>query len=95
MSSLAFVKEEKKKLIPAVTHVDGSARLQSVNFDSNPKFANLINAFYVLTNVPIILNTSFNENEPIVMRPEEAIDCLLRTDMDAVVINNFLIKKPI
>ena len=93
MSSLAFVKEKKKKLIPAVTHVDGTARLQSVNFESNPKFANLINAFYELTNVPIILNTSFNENEPIVMRPEEAIDCLLRTDMDAVVINNFLISR--
>ena len=93
MSSLAFVKEEKKKLIPAITHVDGTARLQSVNFNTNPRFACLINAFYKITNVPILLNTSFNENEPIVMKPEEAIDCLLRTDMDAVIINNFLIKK--
>ena len=93
MSSLAFVKEEKKKLIPAITHVDGTARLQSVNFNTNPRFAGLINAFYNITNVPILLNTSFNENEPIVMKPEEAIDCLLRTDMDAVIINNFLIKK--
>ena len=93
MSSLAFVKEEKKKIIPAITHIDGTARLQSVNFDTNPKFASLINAFYEITNVPILLNTSFNENEPIVMKPEEALDCLLRTDMDAIVINNFLIKK--
>jgi len=93
MSSLAFVKEEKKKLIPAITHIDGTARLQSVNFNTNPRFAGLINAFYNITNVPILLNTSFNENEPIVMKPEEAIDCLLRTDMDAVIINNFLIKK--
>ena len=93
MSSLAFVKEEKKKLIPAITHIDGTARLQSVNFNTNPRFACLINAFYKITNVPILLNTSFNENEPIVMKPEEAIDCLLRTDMDAVIINNFLIKK--
>ena len=93
MYSLAFVKEEKKKIIPAITHIDGTARLQSVNFDTNPKFASLINAFYKITNVPILLNTSFNENEPIVMKPEEAIECLLRTDMDAVIINNFLIKK--
>tara|TARA_Y100000389_G_scaffold120331_1_gene117585 strand:+ start:270 stop:1994 length:1725 start_codon:yes stop_codon:yes gene_type:complete len=93
MSSLAFVKEDKKKLIPAVTHIDGTARLQSVSFDANPRFAGLINAFYEITNVPILLNTSFNENEPIVMKPEEAISCLLRTDMDAVIINNFLIKK--
>jgi len=93
MSSLAFVKEKKKKLIPAITHVDGTARLQSVNFNTNPRFAGLIKAFYEITNVPILLNTSFNENEPIVMKPEEAIDCLLRTDMDAVIINNFLIKK--
>lgn len=93
MSSLAFVKKEKRELIPAVTHIDGTARLQSVNFETNPKFASLINTFYKITNVPILLNTSFNENEPIVMKPEEAIDCLLRTDMDAVIINNFLIKK--
>jgi carbamoyltransferase len=93
MSSLAFVKEKKKKIIPAITHIDGTARLQSVNFDTNPKFASLINAFYEITNVPILLNTSFNENEPIVMKPEEALNCLLRTDMDAIVINNFLIKK--
>lgn len=93
MSSLAFVKKEKRELIPAVTHIDGTGRLQSVNFETNPKFASLINTFYKITNVPILLNTSFNENEPIVMKPEEAIDCLLRTDMDAVIINNFLIKK--
>ncbi len=93
MSSLANVKKNKSKLIPAVTHIDGTARLQTVNFEINFRFAELLNAFYKLTNVPILLNTSFNENEPIVMKPEEAIDCILRTDMDAVFINNFIINK--
>ena len=93
MSSLAKVKEEKRKIIPAVTHFDNTARLQTVNEDYNFKFSKLLNYFYKLTNVPILLNTSFNENEPIVFKPEEALECILRTDMDAVFINNFLIKK--
>ena len=93
MSSLAQVKTNKKNLIPAVTHVDGTARFQSVDAKNNLKFSNLIESFFKLTKVPIILNTSFNENEPIVMKPSEAIDCLLRTDMDALFINNFLINK--
>ena len=93
MSSLAKVKKNKSKLIPAVTHIDGTARLQTVNSEINFRFAELLNAFYKLTNVPILLNTSFNENEPIVMKPEEAVDCILRTDMDAVFINNFIINK--
>jgi len=80
-------------LIPAVTHIDGTARFQTVDSNNNPKYANLIKQFYKLTGVPILLNTSFNENEPIVMSPNEAIDCLLRTDMDALFINNFLINK--
>ncbi len=93
MSSLATVKSNKQKLIPSVTHIDGTARLQTVNSNNNSKYANLISAFYLLTGVPILLNTSFNENEPIVMKPEESLDCLIRTDMDAVFINNYLIKK--
>ncbi len=93
MSSLTIVRKEKRKLIPAVTHFDYTARLQTVNEDYNSKFSNLLNYFFKLTNVPILLNTSFNENEPIVFKPEEALECILRTDMDAIFLNNFLIKK--
>ena len=93
MSSLAFVKSDKQKIIPSVTHIDGTARLQTVNSDNNSRYLNLINAFYILTGVPILLNTSFNENEPIVMKPEESLDCLIRTNMDAVFINNYLVTK--
>ena len=93
MSSVATVKMAKKKLIPAVIHIDNTARLQTVNSDFNKRYNDLIEEFYLLTGVPILLNTSFNENEPIVMKPEESIDCLLRTDMDALFINNFLINK--
>ena len=93
MSSITKVKFDKQKIIPAVTHVDNTARIQTVSFDSNFRYASLINEFYLLTNVPILLNTSFNENEPIVMKPEEALNCLIRTDMDAVFINNYLVKK--
>ncbi len=93
MSSLMTVKKEKQKIIPAVTHFDNTARLQTVNKEYNSKFSKLINAFYQLTNVPVLLNTSFNENEPIVFKPEEALDCILRTEMDAIFINKFLVKK--
>jgi carbamoyltransferase len=87
------LKKEKQKIIPAVTHFDNTARLQTVSSEYNLKFSKLINAFYKLTNVPVLLNTSFNENEPIVFKPEEALECILRTEMDAIFINNFLIKK--
>ena len=80
-------------IIPAVTHVDGTGRLQSVSKDSNPMYYSLIKEFYRKTNVPVLLNTSFNENEPIVNTPKEAIAVLLRTEMDALVVNNFLITK--
>ena len=93
MSSLATVRREKRKIIPAVTHFDNTARLQTVNDHYNSKYSNLLNHFYKLTNVPVLLNTSFNENEPIVFKPEEALECILRTDMDVIFINNFLIKK--
>jgi len=93
MSSLALVKKDKQDLIPAVTHIDGTARYQTVNKEMNPQFYGLLKSFFKLTNVPILLNTSFNENEPVVMKPDESLDCLLRTDMDAVFINNFLVKK--
>ena len=89
------VKEEKRSLIPAVTHINGSGRLQSVTPDQNLRYYNLINKFYEITGVPILLNTSFNENEPIVCTPEEAIDCFLRTQMDILVLNNYIIERRI
>lgn len=93
MSSLAHVKSEKQKLVPAITHIDGTARYQTVDHNSNPKYTALIEKFHELTGIPILLNTSFNENEPIVMKPNEALDCLLRTNMDVLFINNFFIIK--
>ena len=89
MSKVFQVKKNKRKIIPAVTHVDGSGRLQTVSQKYNFNFYSLINNFYKLTNVPILLNTSFNENEPIVCNPTEAIECFLRTKMDILVLENF------
>ncbi len=93
MSSLSIVKKDKQKIIPAVTHIDGTARLQTVEKKTNYKIASLIESFKKITDVPVLLNTSFNENEPIVMRPEEALNCILRNDLDYLVMNNLLIKK--
>ncbi len=93
MSFVAKIREDKKKIIPAVTHIDGTGRLQTVSYSQNKKFYNLIKEFYKNTGVPILLNTSFNENEPIVMSPEEALDCFLRTKMDYLVLNNYIISK--
>ncbi len=91
MSKVYQVREEKKQIIPAVTHVDGSGRLQTVNENFNPIFSQLIKNFYNITKIPILLNTSFNENEPIVCSPDEAIDCFLRTNMDLLSLENFLL----
>ena len=88
------VRPDKRDTIPAVTHVDGSGRLQSVSQESNARYWALINAFRAQTGVPILLNTSFNENEPIVERPEQALDCFLRTDMDLLVMGPHLLSKP-
>lgn len=87
------VKEEKKKLIPAVLHIDDTARIQKVKKEKNRKFHKLIECFFNLTGVPMLLNTSFNDNEPIVCTPHEAIETFLNTDIDCIVINNYLIKK--
>jgi carbamoyltransferase len=84
---------EKRSAIPAPTHVDGTGRLQTVTRDANPRYHALISAFRDLTGVPVVLNTSFNDNEPIVCRPEEALDCFLRTQMDALVLGDFLISR--
>ena len=94
MSKVFMIREEKRHLIPAVTHVDGSGRLQTVTRDENPRYYALIKAFERLTDIPLILNTSFNENEPIVCTPGEALDCFLRTEMDMLILNNTVIERP-
>jgi carbamoyltransferase len=92
--SLAYaVRPEKREKIPAPTHVDGTGRLQTVTREANPRYHALISAFHDLTGVPVVLNTSFNDNEPIVCRPEEAIDCFQRTKMDALVLGDLLITR--
>jgi len=93
MGQVSKVNEDKKQLIPAVTHVDGTGRLQTVDKLANPRFYNLINAFKSITNIPMLLNTSFNENEPIVCKPEQAINCFLRTKMDVLVIGNWVVTR--
>jgi carbamoyltransferase len=87
------VRPEKRTVIPAVTHVDGSGRLQSVSARTNLKYYQLIKEFEKLTGVPIVLNTSFNENEPIVDTPAQALDCFLRTRMDVIVLNDTMIRR--
>ena len=91
MLKVSKVKTEKVNLIPAITHIDGTARVQTVTKDSNLKYYKLLEKFEQHSKVPILLNTSFNENEPIVETPEQAINCFLRTDMDILSINNFVI----
>jgi carbamoyltransferase len=93
MEKVFPIRREKHPLIPAVTHVDGSGRLQSVSKSTNPRYHALITRFFEKTGVPIILNTSLNENEPIVRTPAEAISCFLRTDMDVLVLGPHLIDR--
>ena len=93
MSEVYPIKENKRSIIPGVTHVDGTGRLQTVDEMNNRKYYNLIKCFYKSTEVPIILNTSFNENEPIVNNPIEAIKCFERTNMDALVLQNWFISR--
>jgi carbamoyltransferase len=87
------IRAERRAQIPAVTHVDGTGRLQTVDHTSNPRYYALIQAFYRLTSIPMVLNTSFNENEPVVCRPEEALDCFLRTKMDVLVLGSFVLRR--
>src|SRR5436190_19724341 len=93
MMQVFQIRPEKRSLVPAVCHVDGSVRLQTVHADTNPLYHQLIAEFSRLTSVPMVLNTSFNENEPVVCRPEEALDCFLRTKMDVLVLGNFFIER--
>ncbi len=87
------VRPEKRSAIPAPTHVDGTGRLQTVSRSTNPLYWQLIREFGNLTGVPVVLNTSFNDNEPIVCRPEEAIDCFRRTRMDVLVLGDTIVTK--
>lgn len=87
------IRAEKRPLIPAVTHVDGTGRLQTVTRETNPRYHALIEAFRDITGVPMVLNTSFNENEPVVCKPEEALDCFLRTKMDLLVMGNWVVRR--
>jgi carbamoyltransferase len=93
MMQVFQIREEKRPLIPAVTHVDGSGRLQTVSRRANPRYYRLIEAFRDITSVPMVLNTSFNENEPVVCKPEEALECFLRTKMDVLVLGNTFISR--
>ena len=93
MMEVFQIRPEKRPLIPAVTHVDGSGRLQTVHRETNPLYHQLITCFRELTGVPLVLNTSFNENEPVVCRPEEALDCFLRTKMDVLVMGSHFIER--
>jgi carbamoyltransferase len=93
MTKVLKFKKEKISIVPGVVHVDGTGRLQAVKEEDNLRYYKLINKFYNITGVPIILNTSFNENEPIVYKPEEALNCFLRTKMDVLVMENWIIKR--
>ena len=93
MSSVTKVKKNKQSLVPAITHIDETSRIQSVDEFSNKKLSFLISEFNKLKKIPLLLNTSFNENEPIIRKPEEALDCILRNDLEYLVINNFVVKK--
>jgi carbamoyltransferase len=93
MMQVFQIRAERRAAIPAVTHVDGSGRLQTVNRTTNPRYAALIDAFFAATGVPMVLNTSFNENEPVVCRPQEALDCFLRTKMDVLVLGDRYVER--
>jgi carbamoyltransferase len=93
MMQVFQVRAEKRALIPAVTHVDGSGRLQTVSAEHNPLYHQLIAELFAQTGVPMVLNTSFNENEPVVCRPEEALDCFLRTRMDVLALGSRVLSR--
>ena len=93
MMQVFQIRADQRGVIPAVTHVDGSGRLQTVHQRTNPLYHRLIESFRGLTGVPMVLNTSFNENEPVVCKPEEALDCFLRTEMDVLVLGRTMIER--
>ena len=93
MSFVETIIPEKRSMIAAVSHVDGTGRVQTVSKDTNLSLFLLLESFFSKTGIPILINTSFNENEPIVLNPQQALDCFLRTKMDWLVLNNYLIKR--
>jgi len=93
MMQVFQIRQEQRQKIPAVTHVDGSGRLQTVSRHTNPLYHKLIKTFGAMTAVPMVLNTSFNENEPVVCQPKEALDCFLRTNMDMLVLGDTIIER--
>ncbi len=93
MSEVYEILMDKRTVLPGITHIDGTGRLQTVSHESNPKFYKLIKKFYEKTDIPILLNTSFNENEPIVESPLQAVDCFMRTNMDILVLENWIISR--
>lgn len=93
MQQVYPVRPEKREVVPAITHVDGSGRLQTVSERANPRYHRLIREFAEITGVPLVLNTSFNENEPIVETPEQALDCFFRTRMDVIVIGRTVVRR--
>ena len=93
MMKVFQIQEHQRVKIPAITHVDGSGRLQTVSESGNKRYYHLIKRFYDKTGVPMLLNTSFNENEPVVCTPQEALACFLRTNMDVLVLGSHLIMR--
>jgi carbamoyltransferase len=91
MMQVFQIREDRRPLIPAVTHIDGSGRLQTVSRKTNPRYHRLIEEFRKSTGIPMVLNTSFNENEPVVCQPDEALSCFLRTNMDVLVLGDVVI----
>ena len=87
------IKPEWFERLTAVRHTDDTGRLQSVSRDENPLYYDLVKTFGERTGIPVLINTSFNENEPIICNPDEAVDCYLRTKMDVLVLGNFFCKK--
>ena len=95
MMQVYQIRAEQRSKIPAVCHVDGSGRLQTVYEKTNPRYYHLIEAFNAITGVPMVLNTSFNENEPVVCTPVEALDCFLRTKMDCLVLGDWVVERKV
>jgi carbamoyltransferase len=93
MMKVFFIRKEQREKIPSVCHVDGTGRLQTIHKETNPLYWQLINTFRLRTGIPMLLNTSFNENEPIVCTPKEAMACFLRTNMDLLVLGHWVVKR--
>ena len=93
MSFAVKAKDKALEEVPSIVHVDNTCRVQTVRREENKQFYDLIKEFFNISGVPILLNTSFNENEPIVLSPQHAIDCFIRTKMDVLVLENWVISR--